>query len=289
MSKGKVWIVGAEGQLGSAVREMLEQRGSHELLTTDREVDITALEGVCAFADGNGPDVIINCAGMTDLAACERHMEEAYRVNALGARNLAIAAKRVDAKLIHISTDDVFDGTAKKPLTEFDHVNPRTVYGKSKLAGEDFVRELAPRHVIVRSSWIYGNTRNNFVSYILEGLLTEDTIFVPVDQVSTPTSAWELAKFLMKLVDSSEYGIYHASCEGMCSRYEFAKEIVRMSGKRVNIEPLTAGDNPSVVNRPRYTLLDNFMMRVSGIYRMPVWRESLEQFMEEKKKQTGKY
>ena len=180
---------GAKGQLGSAVREMLEQGGAHELLTTDRDVDITDLERVCAYTDGNAPDVIINCAGLTDLAVCERHVEDAYRVNALGARNLAIAAKRTDAKLIHISTDDVFDGTAKKPLTEFDHVNPRTVYGKSKLAGEDFVRELASRHVIVRSSWIYGDTKNNFVSYILEGLLTEDTIFVPVDQVSTPTSA----------------------------------------------------------------------------------------------------
>ncbi len=283
MSKAKVWIAGAKGQLGSAVREMLEQGGAHELLTTDRDVDITDLERVCAYTDGNAPDVIINCAGLTDLAVCERHVEDAYRVNALGARNLAIAAKRTDAKLIHISTDDVFDGTAKKPLTEFDHVNPRTVYGKSKLAGEDFVRELASRHVIVRSSWIYGDTKNNFVSYILEGLLTEDTIFVPVDQVSTPTSARELARFLMKLIDSSEYGIYHASCEGMCSRYEFAKEIVRLSGKRVNIEPLTAGDNPSMVNRPRYTLLDNFMMRVSGIYQMPDWRESLEQFMEQKK------
>ena len=283
MSKAKVWIAGAKGQLGSAVREMLEQGGAHELLTTDRDVDITDLERVCAYTDGNAPDVIINCAGLTDLAVCERHVEDAYRVNALGARNLAIAAKRTDAKLIHISTDDVFDGMAKKPLTEFDHVNPRTVYGKSKLAGEDFVRELASRHVIVRSSWIYGDTKNNFVSYILEGLLTEDTIFVPVDQVSTPTSARELARFLMKLIDSSEYGIYHASCEGMCSRYEFAKEIVRLSGKRVNIEPLTAGDNPSMVNRPRYTLLDNFMMRVSGIYQMPDWRESLEQFMEQKK------
>ena len=142
-----------------------------------------------------------------------------------------------------------------------------------------FVRELAPKHMVVRSSWIYGNTKNNFVSYILEELLTEDTIFVPVDQVSTPTSAVELAKFIVKLVNSSEYGIYHASCEGMCSRYEFAKEIVRLSGKNVNIEPLTAGENPSVVNRPRYTLLDNFMMRVSGIYEMPDWKEALAAFM----------
>ena len=278
-----VWIAGANGQLGSAVYEILCQDAGMGVLASDLDVDVTNLETVISFADKNQPDVIINCAGMTDLAKCERGEEQAYRVNALGARNLSVAARRTDAKLIHISTDDVFDGTAKRPLTEFDKVNPLTVYGKSKLAGEEFVRELAPRHMIVRSSWIYGKTKNNFVSYILEGLLTEDTIFVPVDQISTPTSAIELAKFIVKLIGSNEYGIYHASCEGMCSRYEFSKEIVRLSGRKVNIEPHAAGENPSIVNRPRYTLLDNFMLRVSGIYQMPEWKESLAAFMGERK------
>ena len=275
----KVWIAGVNGQIGRALNDVLDPMQIETLNTDLDELDITDTDEVINFGSINRPDVIINCAGMTDLAMCERNVEEAYRVNALGARNLSIAARKVNAKLIHISTDDVFDGTAKQPLNEFDRTNPLTVYGKSKLAGEMFVRELAPKHMVVRSSWIYGNTKNNFVSYILEELLTEDTIFVPVDQVSTPTSAVELAKFIVKLVNSSEYGIYHASCEGMCSRYEFAKEIVRLSGKNVNIEPLTAGENPSVVNRPRYTLLDNFMMRVSGIYEMPDWKEALAAFM----------
>ncbi|MCI8464736.1 MAG: dTDP-4-dehydrorhamnose reductase [Lachnospiraceae bacterium] len=277
-----VWIAGAKGQLGSAIYEILQSEEGVRVLTTDLDVDVARLEDVISFADENRPDVVLNCAGMTDLAKCERNEEKAYRVNALGARNLSVAARRIEAKLIHISTDDVFDGTAKCPLTEFDRVNPLTVYGKSKLAGETFVRELAPRHMIVRSSWIYGKTKNNFVSYILEELLTEDTIYVPVDQISTPTSAVDLAKFIVKLIDSNEYGIYHASCEGMCSRYEFAKEIVRLSGKKVTIEPHAAGENPSVVNRPRYTLLDNFMMRVSGIYQMPDWKESLATFMEKR-------
>ena len=280
MSGLSVWIAGAKGQLGSAIYEILHRDVEIEVLTSDLDVNVTSLEAVRSFVNINHPDVVINCAGMTDLAMCERNVEEAYRVNALGARNLAIAARKVNAKLIHISTDDVFDGTAQHPLTEFDRVNPRTVYGKSKLAGEQFVRELAPKHMVVRSSWIYGNTKNNFVSYILDGLLKEDTIFVPVDQISTPTSADDLAAFIVKLLHSAEYGIYHASCEGMCSRYEFAKEIVRLSGKEVHIEPLTAGENPSMVNRPRYTLLDNFMMRVSGIYEMPGWKESLARFME---------
>ncbi len=282
MNGSGIWIAGAEGQLGCAVCEILQKEAKVRVLTSDLDVDVTSLEKTVSFAEANGPDVIINCAGMTDLAKCERNEEKAYQVNALGARNLSLAARKIDAKLIHLSTDDVFDGTAKRPLTEFDQVNPLTVYGKSKLAGEEFVRELAPRHMIVRSSWIYGKTKNNFVSYILEELLTEDTIYVPVDQISTPTSAVELAKFIVKLTDSEEYGVYHASCEGMCSRYEFAKEIVRLSGKNVNIEPLAAGENPSVVNRPRYTLLDNFMLRVSGIYQMPEWKEALAAFMAER-------
>lgn len=283
MSGLKVWIAGAKGQLGSAICEILHKDAGIEVIASDLDVDIASLEQVESFAKTRQPDVVINCAAMTGLARCERSEVQTYRVNALGARNLAIASREIDAKLIHVSTDDVFDGTAKRPLTEFDQVNPRTVYGKSKLAGEIFVRELAPKHMVVRSSWLYGNTKNNFVSYILEELLTEDTIYVPVDQISTPTSALELAKFIVKLIDSPEYGIYHASCEGMCSRYEFAKEIVRLSGKQVNIEPHAAGENPSVVNRPRYTLLDNFMMRISGIYQMPGWKESLAAFMAERK------
>ena len=149
-----IWIAGAGGQLGSAVHEILRQDADVRILTSDQDVDVTSLEAVVSFAEENRPDVVVNCAGMTDLAKCERNEEKAYRVNALGARNLALAARKVDAKLIHLSTDDVFDGTAERPLTEFDQVNPRTVYGKSKLAGENFVRELAPRHMIVRSSWL---------------------------------------------------------------------------------------------------------------------------------------
>ena len=279
MGNLKVWVTGAKGQLGSAVCERLEKEPDCTVFCTDRETDIAKLDEITGFAREHRPDVIVNCAGMTDLAECERNVEEAYRVNALGARNVAIAARAAGARMIHISTDDVFDGTAKKPLTEFDRTNPKTVYGKSKLAGEQFVKELVPEHIIVRSSWIYGNTKNNYVSYILEGLLTGDTIFAPVDQISTPTSADDLAEVIMKLIDSEEYGIYHASCEGMCSRYEFAKEIVRLSGKNVNIEPMAAGENPSMVNRPRYTLLDNFMLRASGICAMPDWKTSLEKFM----------
>ena len=296
----KVFVTGVNGQLGHDVMNRLAQAG-HTAVGTDItpayagaldgtavtalpyvQLDITDEAAVTKTITELHPDAIVHCAAWTAVDAAEdpNNFQKVIAINEGGTRNIAEACKAVGAKLLYLSTDYVFNGQGEAPWEpDCKDYAPLNIYGKSKLAGEMFVRELAPKHMVVRSSWIYGNTKNNFVSYILEELLTEDTIFVPVDQVSTPTSAVELAKFIVKLVNSSEYGIYHASCEGMCSRYEFAKEIVRLSGKNVNIEPLTAGENPSVVNRPRYTLLDNFMMRVSGIYEMPDWKEALAAFM----------
>lgn len=282
MAEIKVWVTGAKGQLGSAIVKLLEKDPETPVVATDRDVDISDQEAVKQFADVHKPQVIINCAALTDLAICERNVDLAFKINALGARNIGVAARRINAKLIHISTDDVFDGTIEHPLTEFDKVNPFTVYGKSKCAGEDFVRDLVPKHMIIRSSWIYGDTKDNYVSYILDGLLNGDTIYVPVDHVSTPTSANELAKVIVRLVHSTEYGTYHASCAGSCSRYQFVKEIVHLTGKNVNVEPLVAGENPSTVNRPRFTILDNFMLRMSGIYEMPDWKTALEEYIKER-------
>lgn len=279
----KVWITGANGQIGMAITALLRKEPDMEVLATDLDVDITGQETVKEYADANHPDVIINCAALTDLATCERNPEAAYKVNALGARNMGVAARRIGAKLIHMSTDDVFDGTIEKPLNEFDKTNPFTVYGKSKWAGEEFVRELVPKHMIIRSSWIYGDASDNYISYICDGLLNDDTIYVPMDQVSTPTSADELAKVIVKLVHSTEYGVYHASCEGSCSRYQYVKEIVKLTGKPINVEPLMAGENPSTVNRPRFTILDNFMLRISGIYEMPDWKTALAEYIAQRK------
>lgn len=268
----RIWINGAAGQIARSILRALRSTG-YELLVTDRDVDVTALDEVSSFCDINHPDIIIHCAAYSDPEKCSRNIEKAYKTNALGARNVAIAARRINAKLILLSTDDVFAGYSGRALNEFDPPTPVEVYGKSKFAGEQFVRELAPKHLIVRSSWIYGRTENNFLSRLLREAERSETIAVPSNQFSSPTSADALADFLLKLLDTKEYGIYHASCEGVCSRYEFACEIARLWKLPVTIEPV-------VEPRTSYTLLDNLMMRMTGLHTMPDWKDSLAAFAE---------
>lgn len=278
----RVWIAGAGGRLGSALCHRFDRNTECKLVTSDRDVPVEDGKQVGRFADLNHPDVIINCAGLTDVRRCEDCPEEAYKINALGARNLAVAARRIDAKLIQISTDDVFDGTAGAALCEFDDAHPVTMYGKSKYAGEKMVRELTDKHVIVRSSWLYGAGTYDFIDQVLEAAARGETVRLPGDEISSPTSADALAGFIEYLITAREYGLYHASCEGMCSRAEFAHEILRLSGYTdVSVESTAAGETL----RPRFTLLDNMMMRITGIYQMPEWKQALADYLSDR--QTG--
>lgn len=283
-SRKCVWIAGSAGALGSEIcRHMPSEE--YDLLKTDIDLDITDLETVKYFMDMHRPEVVINCAGFTDLEACEQDMVSAYKVNTLGARNLAAAARKIGAKIVYISTDDVFAGNHSKTLTEFDIPTPFSVYGKSKLAGENMVRELNPKHLIVRSSWVYGSSPHSYVEKLLKETETENTIYVPNDQISSPTSAKALAEFIVSAINSTEYGIYHASCEGSCTRYEFAKTIIELAGlnDRVNIE---AGllENLGRAGEVRCTLLRNLMMEMTGIYHMPHWKTALIEYMESRNK-----
>ena len=156
----KVWIVGSEGQIGEAINEVLDPLEIEVLNTDKNALDITETDEVLHFGEINRPDVIINCTGITDTDECEKNPEHAYRVNALGARNLSIVARKCGAKIVQLSTDDVFDGKSKKPYTEFDDTNPLTVYGRSKRAGENYVKEFTHKHFIIRSNWVYGKGGN---------------------------------------------------------------------------------------------------------------------------------
>lgn len=195
MSITRVWIAGAGGRLGSALYHRFSGNTDYKLVTSDRDVPIEDAREAGRFADLNHPDVIINCAGLTDVRACEEKPEEAYKINAIGARNLAVAARRIDAKLIQISTDDVFDGDDDAALCEFDDAHPTTMYGKSKYAGEKLVRELTDKHVIVRSSWLYGVGSYDFVDRVLDNAKKDGKVVLPEDEISSPTSADALAGF----------------------------------------------------------------------------------------------
>lgn len=274
----KIWVVGANGQLGNAVNVIVDPL-KVELLNTDvGELDITEIDEVLRFAEMSRPDVIINCAAVTDVALCEENPELAYRVNALGARNLSLAARKIGAKMVQISTDDVFDGERTEPYCEFDDTNPKTVYGRSKRAGENYVKEFTEKHFIIRSNWMYGKGKN-FVNDLLERVKTETTISIASDQFGSPTSANDLAAFVLKLIETNEYGTYHVTAKGTCSRYEFAKEILRLAGKEAEIIPVPTKDSTFSSVRPAYAVLDNFILRILNIHEMPEWKASLEKFM----------
>lgn len=274
----KIWITGAEGHIGTALIDLLEGV-EYQLLPTDiNEVDITKIDEVTQFVHVNRPDVVINCAGLTDVQECENNVDEAYRVNAIGVRNVALAANEVNAKVIQISTDDVFDKESRVPYNEFDNVHPRTIYGKSKEAGEKILTQLLNRFVIIRSSWIYGIGRD-FVDEVLRNVGQGKTMEVPNNQYAAPTSAKELAKVIRYFIDNEEYGLYHVVCPGSCSRYEFARTILEYSGKagELDLYPVVIEDSA----RPTYSVLDNMMLRLTGIEEPKDWKAALKEYLDE--------
>lgn len=274
----KIWITGAEGHIGTALLDLLEGV-EYQLLPTDiEEVDITKIDEVTQFVHVNRPDVVINCAGLTDVQECENNVDEAYRVNAIGVRNVALAANEVNAKVIQISTDDVFDKESRVPYNEFDNVHPRTIYGKSKEAGEKILTQLLNRFVIIRSSWIYGIGRD-FVDEVLRNVGQGKTMEVPNNQYAAPTSAKELAKVIRYFIDNEEYGLYHVVCPGSCSRYEFARTILEYSGKagELDLYPVVIEDSA----RPTYSVLDNMILRLTGIEEPKDWKAALKEYLDE--------
>lgn len=270
----KIAIVGVKGHVGSALMELLNLK-SYELLPTDKdEVDVTDRDEVRLFMQRNRPDVVINCAGITDPQQCEDDPDEAYRVNALGARNIAAEAEPVNCKVIQFSTDDVFDLNKSFPYTEFDVAMPNNVYGKSKYAGERMIESLSTRYVIVRSSWVYGIGRD-FVNTVLEAADSGDELRVPINQIACPTSASELAKVIKQFIDQDIYGVYHAVCKGSCSRYEFAQEVLRLTGKTANLVPVDSDHGM----RPKYSVLDNMMLRLEGLEEPREWKAALADYI----------
>ena len=258
----KIIVTGCNGQLGRAVNQQYAGSTEYELVNTDvAELDITKVEKVLELAREVKPYAIINCAAYTNVDKCETEPDLAYKINAIGARNLAIAASDTGAKLVHISTDYVFPGdVSDHPLTEFDTPKPKSMYGATKLAGENFVRDFADRYFMIRTAWLYGDG-HNFAKTMLKLSETNDTIGVVMDQVGTPTSATELAKAIKYLLPTDNYGLFHGTCEGDTNWAEFAATVLRLAGKKTEIEPITSQEYkrrfPASADRPAYSILEN--------------------------------
>lgn len=281
----KILVTGCNGQLGRAIRKEY-QTEDVTFVNTDvveaegvTKLDITDVEAVVALVEKERPDVIINCAAHTNVDACETQWELAYQINAIGPRNLSIAAAKTGAKMIHVSTDYVFPGTSPQPLTEFDEIGPVSAYGKTKAEGEKFVKEFAPKHFIFRTAWLYGEGKN-FVRTMLGLSERFDEITVVSDQIGSPTSAVELAKMIHFLEPTENYGTYHATCEGQCSWADFAVEIFKKAGKTTKVKYVTSEEYNSPTKRPPYSVLDNYMLRlVAGDkFKMADWKDALDDY-----------
>lgn len=277
----KIIVTGCNGQLGRAVNQHYAGDSAYEFVNTDvGELDITDVDKVMAFAREVKPYAIINCAAHTAVDACEEQVDAAYRINAIGARNLSIAAEETGAKMMHISTDYVFDGKASRPYREFDPVGPQGVYGMTKLAGENFVKEFSDRHFIIRTAWLYGNGKN-FVRAMLRKAETETEVRVVRDQVGSPTSARELAKAVAYLLPTENYGLFHGTCEGDCSWAEFAEEIFRLAGKNVKVNAITTQEYGAAAARPAYSILENYMFKLTSDFMFADWHDAIAEYMKE--------
>lgn len=288
----KVLITGAKGQLGSQIINIMSQGkselgninqlyGNVDLLVIGKnDLDICNLNEVKTYILNEKPDIVINTAAYTNVDACEENKDIAYKVNSIGARNIAMACEEVGGKLIHISTDYVFEGNGEEPYREYDLINPQSVYGKTKYIGEEYVKQFCSRYFIVRTAWLYGYNGNNFVKTIMRIANENLEIKVVNDQIGNPTNAEDLAHHILKLVFTEEYGVYHCTGEGECSWYDFACKIVEYAGIECKVNPCTTEEFPRPAKRPSYSSLDNMMLRCTIGNEMRNWEDALKGFIE---------
>ncbi len=295
----KILITGANGQLGRELQRQLAAGKSAlgpvpaacfgaEVLGADLPGHDLAVPGVAArLVKEFAPDVVLNCAAFTNVNACETEPDTAFKANALGARNVAIACEKSGAKLIHVSTDYVFPGNATAPLDETAATGPASVYGSTKLLGETYVRNFCGKFFIVRTSWLYGHFGGNFVKTMQNITREKGGAKVVNDQFGNPTNAEDLAHHILQLAPTAEYGIYHCTGEGVCSWYEFAAEIVRLSGISATVTPCTTDEFPTPAKRPAYSALENRMLRHTVGNRMRPWQQALAAFIAEQAEQAA--
>lgn len=287
----KILVTGANGQLGRAIRKEYKDENI-EFFNTDvikaegvnTTLDITSIDEVMLLVRQEKPDVIINCAAHTNVDKCEQEWDLAYKINAIGPRNLSIAAAETGAKIIHVSTDYVFEGNGTTPYTEFDAPNPISAYGKTKYEGEKFVKDFADRYFILRTAWLYGDGKN-FVKTMLRLSETNEEISVVCDQLGSPTSASELARMIHYLEPTENYGLFHATCEGDTNWADFTEEIFRLAGKNTKVRHVTslqyAQMNPASAKRPAYSILENYMIKLTSDFMMADWKDAIAKYMKQ--------
>jgi dTDP-4-dehydrorhamnose reductase len=281
----RVVVIGANGQLGTDVSREYQKEGEESTGLTHQDIDISSVESTRSALSVLRPEVIVNTAAMHHVENCEKEPLRAYEVNAIGARNLAMVARELDAKLVHVSTDYVFNGAKNQPYVEEDRAAPLNVYGNSKLAGEAFLQRLAEKYFIVRTSALYGKSPcrakggRNFVELMLKLAAERDELRVVHDEIVSPTSTAELAKQIVILSRTNHYGLYHATAEESCSWYEFANRIFELEGVNTKVAVASPNEFPAKVPRPKYSVLENRALKALGLNSLKSWREGLQCYL----------
>lgn len=276
----KVLVTGVNGQLGYDVVKELEKRG-HEAVGVDRErMDLTSTQQIKECIENVNPEAIIHCAAYTAVDAAEENEELCRRVNAIATKDIAECAKKLDIPMIYISTDYVFDGTKDGEYTEEDIPNPINVYGKTKYEGEVYVQELLEKYYIVRISWVFGENGNNFIDTMLRLAKDRDEINVINDQVGSPTYTKDLAPLLVDMIETDKYGVYHATNEGYCTWYEFAKEIFRIANVDIKVNPITTKEYPIKAVRPMNSKMSKVKLKkLSSLNSLRFWNSAISDYI----------
>lgn len=275
----KILITGSNGMLGHDLSEALSD--NHELLlTTSKTLDITDERQVMDAICNEKPDIVINSAAYTNVDGCEENPDLAYDVNGKGVENLALACRKIDCALVHISTDYVFDGSATQPIPEDGEIGPISVYGKSKLKGEEAILEILDKYFIVRTAWLYGINGGNFPKTMLELAKDHSELTVVYDEVGTPTYTSDLADAIAELIETDYYGIYHLTNSGSCSWCEFSRYIFEIAGVDVKVIPVTAAEFARPAPRPSYSVLENRNWIEHGFKPLRNYKEAIKEYIE---------
>ena len=277
----KVLVTGAKGQLGTDLMNELAKRGIEGIGVDVQEMDITDAEACRRVIKNSGADAVIHCAAYTAVDAAEDNVDLCRRINGEGTRNVAQACKEADVKLMYISTDYVFDGQGTRPWEPDDERHPLNVYGQTKYEGELAGEELSDKYFIVRIAWVFGVAGKNFIKTMLRLGKERGAVSVVDDQIGSPTYTYDLARLLVDMIQTDKYGRYHATNEGLCSWYEFAKEIFRQAGMDVPVTPVSSDAFPAKATRPSNSRLNKDKLSENGFERLPAWQDALGRFLKE--------
>jgi len=276
----KVLVTGAGGMLAEDLTSCLSERGYEIVALPRNELDITDLGAIRAAVNNFEPELMINCAAYTKVDKAEKEETRALMVNGFGVQNLCLLCQERDIPLVHFSTDYVFDGTKESPYTIYDEPNPISAYGRSKLLGEKYILWLLSKFYLIRTSWLFGLYGKNFIETMLELGQREKQISVVNDQRGCPTWTYHLAQAVVDLIETERYGIYHITNSEPTTWFEFAREIFRLSGRDIEVLPVTSDQFPRPARRPQNSVLDPFPLTEVLGREMPSWREALKEYLQ---------